>query len=204
MSDITMAGTPLASAVVAGAYLLGSVPFGLLLGRLRGVDVRTVGSGNIGATNVARSLGKRLGLLVLLLDALKGALPMLVLRWLDLAARTSPFLVTACGLAAVCGHCFPVWLRFRGGKGVATSLGVFLAVAPAVTGIAVAIFAALYAAFRIVSIGSLAAALAFPALMWLLHRPVAEIALSVAVLAIILIKHRGNIGRLLRREESKV
>ena len=199
MNDTTMAG-----ALVAGAYLLGSVPFGLVLGRLRGVDVRTVGSGNIGATNVARSLGKRLGLLVLVLDALKGALPLLALRWLDLAARTSPFLVTACGLAAICGHCFPVWLRFRGGKGVATSLGVFLAVSPAATGIAVVIFAVLYAAFRIVSIGSLAAALAFPVLLWLFGRPVAEIALSAAVLAIILLKHRGNIGRLLRREESKV
>lgn len=194
----------LTGAVIAGAYLLGSIPVGLLFARARGIDIRVAGSGNIGATNVARTVGKRLGLVVLLLDALKGALPMLLLRWLDLAARVHPLVLTACGVAAIAGHCFPVWLRFRGGKGVATSLGVFLAVDPALVGIAVAVFAVLYALFRIVSVGSLVAALSFLVLLWLFHRPPAEIALGVAGTAIIVIKHRGNIGRLLRREESKV
>lgn len=194
----------LAGAMIAGAYLVGSIPFGLLLARLRGVDIRGVGSGNIGATNVARNLGKRLGIVVLLLDALKGALPMLALRWLDLAARVHPLVLTACGVAAIAGHCFPVWLRFRGGKGVATSLGVFLAVDPVLVSAAVGIFAVLYIGFRIVSVGSLAGALSFLALQWLCDRPMAEIALGIAGTAIIVIKHRGNIQRLLRREEHKM
>jgi acyl phosphate:glycerol-3-phosphate acyltransferase len=194
----------LAGLVIAGAYFLGSIPFGLVLARARGVDIRGVGSGNIGATNVARNLGKRLGLVVLLLDALKGIVPMLVLSWLDLAARVHPLVLTACGVAAIAGHCFPVWLRFRGGKGVATALGVFLAVDPALVGLAAAVFAAVYAFFRIVSVGSLAAALSFLALQWLFQRPPAELALGIAVTAIIVLKHRGNIGRLIRREEHRV
>src|SRR5262249_23957567 len=112
-------------AVLAG-YLVGTLPTGLLVARARGVDIRTVGSGNIGATNVARALGKKLGGLVLAVDALKGFLP----TFLAARAGLAPEIVAAVGLATILGHIFPLWLRFRGGKGVATGLGVFLAVAP--------------------------------------------------------------------------
>lgn len=199
-----MSDTALAIAFVAGAYLLGSIPFGLILGRLRGVDVRQVGSGNIGATNVARSLGKKLGLVVLVLDLAKGALPVLLLRWLGLDDRVHPFLLTAVGLAPILGHCFPVWLRLRGGKGVATALGVFLAMDPAITGMAVLVFAVLYALFRVVSVGSMTATVALAVLLWLLGRPAPEVALGVLTAALILVQHRQNIGRLLRRAELGV
>lgn len=199
-----MSDTVLAIAFVAGAYLLGSIPFGLILGRLRGVDVREVGSGNIGATNVARSLGKKLGLVVLVLDLAKGALPVLLLRRLGLDARVHPFLLTAVGMAPILGHCFPVWLRLRGGKGVATALGVFLAMDPVVTGMAALVFAVLYALFRVVSLGSMIATVSLATLLWLLDRPVPEIALGVLAAALILVQHRQNIRRLLRRAELGV
>lgn len=199
-----MSDTALAIAFVAGAYLLGSIPFGLILGRLRGIDVRQVGSGNIGATNVARSLGKKLGLVVLVLDLAKGALPVLLVRRLGLDERVHPFLLTAVGLAPVLGHCFPVWLRLRGGKGVATALGVFLAMDPAVTGMAALVFAVLYALFRVVSLGSMIATVSLAALLWLLGRPPPEIALGMLVTALILVQHRQNIRRLLRRAELGV
>lgn len=199
-----MSDTVLAIAFIAGAYLLGSIPFGLILGRLRGVDVREVGSGNIGATNVARSLGKKLGLVVLVLDLAKGALPVLLLRRLGLDARVHPFLLTAVGMAPILGHCFPVWLRLRGGKGVATALGVFLAMDPAVTGMAALVFAVLYALFRVVSLGSMIATVSLATLLWLLDRPVPEVALGVLTAALILVQHRQNIRRLLRRAELGV
>jgi glycerol-3-phosphate acyltransferase PlsY len=192
---------PLAAALVVASYLLGSVPFGFLLARARGVDIRGTGSGNIGATNVSRSLGKKLGLVVLVLDALKGAVPIVAARWLELDQSVSPLVVTACGLAAICGHCFPVWLRFRGGKGVATSFGVFVAVDPVIIGLCVALFAVLYALVRIVSVGSLAAAVALPVLMWALDRPVEAQILALASSAIIVVKHRTNIARLVRGRE---
>jgi glycerol-3-phosphate acyltransferase PlsY len=112
-----------------------------------------------------------------------------------------PWVLTACGVAAICGHCFPVWLGFRGGKGVATTFGVFLAVDPLSMGLCMVLFAALYAIFRLASVGSLAAALTLPVLMWLLDRPDEAVALAIASSAIIVIKHRANIGRLLRGEE---
>lgn len=197
MSDVA-----LAIALVAGAYLLGSIPFGLILARRRGVDVRQVGSGNIGATNVARNLGKKLGLAVLVLDVAKGAIPVLALRWLPI--ETHPLLVMAVGIAPILGHCFPVWLRLHGGKGVATALGVFLALEPAVAGLAVAVFALIYALFRVVSLGSMGASVAVPVLLWALGRPAPEVALGVMGAAVIVVQHRQNIRRLLRRAELGV
>jgi glycerol-3-phosphate acyltransferase PlsY len=200
----------LASAMVLAGYLLGSIPTGLLIGKRMGVDVRTQGSGNIGATNVARTVGRKVGVLVLLLDAFKGALPVALFLLLDLGALVDlgatldPYLVTAVGLAPIVGHCFPVWLRFRGGKGVATALGVFLVVDPVALAAGAALFALLYAAFRIVSIGSMTAALAIPITCLLLGRP-APITLIAAGGALIIIgKHHGNIRRLLRKSELKV
>jgi glycerol-3-phosphate acyltransferase PlsY len=199
-----------AGGLVLAAYLLGSIPTGYLVGRQRGVDVRKQGSGNIGATNVARTLGRKLGLLVLLLDALKGAAPLAVWRAAELGPRLglggslAPFLFTAVGLAPVIGHCFPVWLRFRGGKGVATALGAFLVADPIVVAIGVGLFAVLYAATRIVSIGSLSAALVIPAASALLGRPAPVTALAAGGAVLIIAKHHQNIRRLLRRRELKV
>ena len=205
-----LSGALIAGALVLAAYLLGSIPTGYLVGRKRGVDVRKQGSGNIGATNVARTMGKKLGILVLVLDALKGVVPLAVWRLTDpgphihLAPSLAPYLYTAIGLAPIIGHCFPVWLRFRGGKGVATALGVFLVADPLLIAIGGGLFAILYAATRIVSIGSLSAALAVPISAALLGRPAPLLALTIGGAAIVIAKHHGNIRRLLRRRELKV
>ncbi len=193
-----------AVAVVVGAYFLGSIPVGLLVARARGIDIREVGSGNIGATNVARGLGKKIGAGVLVLDALKGALPVLAVRWLGLAHTVNPLIVSAAGFAAVAGHCFPIWLGFHGGKGVATSLGVYLALDPLVTAAGVGVFAVIYAATRIVSIGSLIAAVAFPVLLLLLGRSDADVTLGIAVALVIIYRHKANISRLLHHREYRV
>jgi len=195
----------LAWVLVGLAYGAGSIPFGLLAARSRGVDIRAVGSGNIGATNVARNLGKKLGAAVLVADVLKGALPMAAARWLlDLDAGGRPYIYAAVGLAAVIGHCFPVWLRFKGGKGVATALGVYLIVDPVAAGICVALFALAYAAFRISAVGSLSATIACPVLLWLRDQPTSLVHLALAIALVILVQHRGNVSRLWRGEENKV
>jgi glycerol-3-phosphate acyltransferase PlsY len=197
--------TSLSSAValVIGAYFIGSIPIGVLLSRRRGVDIRAVGSGNIGATNVSRSLGRKLGAVVLVLDAIKGALPLGIALLLELDHRVDPFVITATGFSAIAGHCFPIWLRFNGGKGVATALGVYLVVDPLATAICVAVFAVCYVPFRIVSIGSMAAAIAFPLVLLAFGRNDAEVTLGIAVALVILYRHRGNIARLVRRTESR-
>jgi glycerol-3-phosphate acyltransferase PlsY len=184
--------------VLAG-YLLGSIPFGLIVARLRGVDLRAVGSGNIGATNVARALGKVFGVLVLALDALKGFAPTLA------AARllgAEPACLVA--LAAILGHVFPVWLKFHGGKGVATGLGVFAALAPVAAGISLACYVLVVLLTRISSLGSLVGATALLVGMVATDRPRPVLALGAAVWLIIVVKHRGNIRRLIRGEETKV
>ena len=194
----------LSAGLVLFAYLLGSIPFGLVLARRKGVDITSVGSKNIGATNVARNLGKKLGLLVLVLDALKGGGPVWLATFLVNRGVVDPFAVTGAGLAAVLGHCFPVWLTFVGGKGVATALGIMLVMAPAQAGLAVLLFAGLYAAFRVASIGSLAASAAFAPALWLFDYPATHIALAVGLAAVIWFQHRGNIARLIRGKENKV
>ncbi len=181
------------------AYLIGSIPFGLLLTRLaRAGDLRRIGSGNIGATNVLRTGHKGLALATLLLDALKGALPAwLYLRYLG------PDLAVVGGLGAVVGHCFPVWLRFAGGKGVATAAGVVLALTPLVGLMILLLFAAVVALSRYVSLGSILAALAAAPLAWLMgFVQAAELYLLLAL--IIVLKHHANIRRLLAGSESKV
>jgi glycerol-3-phosphate acyltransferase PlsY len=183
------------------AYLCGSVPFGLLVARARGVDPRQVGSGNIGATNVARALGKRTGALVLLLDALKGFGPVLGAR---LYWPGRPEIAAGAGLAAILGHVFPIWLKLHGGKGVATGLGVFLALSPIATAVAAALFAAIYATKRIVSIGSIAAATALPIAMLVRGEPLPFVLCGAAVWLLVLVRHRTNIQRLVRREERKL
>lgn len=194
------------------AYLLGSIPFGYLIVRVRGGgDVRESGSGGTGATNVTRRAGKWAGVLTLLLDASKGALAVVIARWLlgnDVGVN---WWVTAAALAAVVGHIFPVWLGFRGGKGVATGLGVFLGLAPLAVLCALPVFFVVVWATRYVSLGSMTAAATLPLSVWLLGvrgDPQANLAplmtAASAGAALIVFMHRANIGRLMRGEESKL
>lgn len=197
---------PGAPAWLVVSYLLGSIPFGLLIALGLGkTDVRTKGSGNIGATNVARVVGKKLGAFTLLLDGLKGAAPVLLVgQVLDMPAESAALLASMSGLMALVGHCFPVWLRFRGGKGVATGAGFFVAHLPLEAGIGLAAFALVYAVSRTVSLASLLAGLV--AIITLAVRGPHDISLvPVAVMFVIMVlRHTSNIKRLLRKEELKV
>jgi glycerol-3-phosphate acyltransferase PlsY len=188
---------PLLAAFFAG-YLLGSVPWGLLLTRAaRAGDVRSIGSGNIGATNVLRTGRRGLAAATLLLDLLKGFLPVWV-AW----SWTGPDTAVAAGAGAVTGHCFPIWLGFKGGKGVATAGGVILALTPLVVVPALAVFAAAFWATRYVSLGSILAALVAPLAAYLWgHVQAAELYVLLALLVIL--QHRANIGRLLAGKEPK-
>jgi acyl phosphate:glycerol-3-phosphate acyltransferase len=189
-------------ASVVGGYLLGSIPFGLVLARrVAGIDVRDTGSGNIGATNVARSAGRGLGLATLLLDAGKGAVAVWAAAALTGEARGGGW-PAAAGLAAFLGHVFPPWLRFRGGKGVATGFGIFLALSPVAALAATVAFGAAFAASGMASVGSLTAALTCAvAAAWAdgPGSPVARVAL--VVLAVVVLRHHDNLRRILRGEE---
>lgn len=189
----------LAVALVAFGYLSGSVPFGVLLTRwFRGEDVRSAGSGNIGATNVARVAGKGLGIAVLLLDAVKGALPVLI----SIQLSASPMVHAATGLAAFLGHVFPVWLKFHGGKGVATALGVLSVLEPWAALSGFLVYAVLFAILRVSSIGSLAGGLCALLAAFFSSRPSEYTALTLVLFALMLFTHRGNIRRLLKRAEQ--
>lgn len=181
------------------AYLCGSIPFGLLIARAAsGKDVRSVGSGNIGATNVARAAGKPAAILTLVLDALKGFAPV----WLAASAPSAPpMLGPGCAFAAVLGHCYPVWLRFRGGKGVATGLGVSLALAPWAALAGAAVWLVLYKLFRISSVGSLAGVAVALGTAALTANRYAVYGLA-GVSLLIVFRHRANIRRLLERRET--
>jgi glycerol-3-phosphate acyltransferase PlsY len=192
--------------VLTASYLLGSIPFGIFVAKLfGGGDVRRAGSGNIGATNVARVVGPLAGVLTLLLDAAKGWLSVwLAARWMHGEALA----MVLTGLFAMLGHCFPVWLHFRGGKGVATAAGVFFALCPAAMLTATILFLLIVGFWRYVSLGSIAAAAAIPLLMYLLWAPHfapphGVTLTSLAIAALVIYQHRGNIGRLARGEEPK-
>lgn len=188
-----------AALLVLGAYLVGSIPFGLLLGWLRGVDVRRAGSGNIGATNVMRAGGTAAGIATLCLDALKGATPVLVAR----QAGAVPAWQVAAGVAAVVGHCYPIYLRLRGGKGVATAAGAFAILSPLTAGIAAAAFGGVLAVTRIVSASSCAAALALPVVAF--ARGEATVGLgAISVSALVLWRHRDNLGRIRSGTERRL
>ncbi len=188
--------------------MVGSIPFGYIAGRvLKGIDVRNFGSGNVGATNVLRTLGKGPGIVVLLLDVGKGLASVLGIGSLAvrLAWPLSPFMVKAlCGAAAIVGHDFPVFLRFRGGKGVATGLGVFLGIAPVHTPLALVAFAVAVGVTRYVSVGSLVLAASLPVLVVIFRQSEWYIGLSVFWLVSVIYLHRENIRRLLRREERRI
>lgn len=182
-------------------YLLGSIPFGYLLVRIfHGEDIRQTGSGNIGATNVSRT-SLALGIITLLFDASKGLIAVLLARFL-FPGNTSA--AGAAALFAVVGHIFPVWLKFRGGKGVATGLGSFILLAPKPVVICIAIFVVIAALFRYVSLASMIAVALLPVLIFVLTPRTPQVAL-VALLAavLILVQHRGNMGRLLSGVEPR-
>jgi glycerol-3-phosphate acyltransferase PlsY len=185
---------------VAIAYLAGSIPNGLLIARLKGIDIRTVGSGNIGATNVMRSVGKPWGIATFVLDALKGFLPAACLPALVDAGSAAPAELPAvlCGAAAILGHNFPVYLRFKGGKGIATSAGVLLAIAPAAMAAGLAAWLLLFYTTRYVAVASIGAAIAVPVAAWWLYASGGALVPSALTLLGLLAiwRHRSNIQRL--------
>jgi acyl phosphate:glycerol-3-phosphate acyltransferase len=195
--------------VAVAAYLLGSIPTGFLVGRARGIDIRTVGSGNIGATNTMRVLGKPAGIFVLLADCLKGYaactwLLILVLKFITVAPENVATLQIVAGIFAVLGHNYTCWLKFKGGKGIATTTGVYLALAPWAVLIGLVVFLLAVLATRYVSVGSIAAAIALPLAIcltqngWLLD----VVTIALAVLAIY--KHKSNIQRLRNGTENRI
>lgn len=185
------------------AYLLGSAPFGYLIVRWRkGIDVRATGSGSIGATNVMRSLGIAGFLATFLFDAGKGAAAVLVARRMT---ANEPAWASAAAVAAILGHCYPVWLKFSGGKGVATALGAFATLALAPLGVALVIFGVVVAVGRYVSLGSILATAAFPAAFHFLDHPPRSMVLGAVVAAAVIIgRHHANIRRLLSGTESRL
>jgi acyl phosphate:glycerol-3-phosphate acyltransferase len=191
---------PRVVAVVAAAFLLGSVPFGVLFARARGIDLKKVGSGNIGATNASRALGKKIGALVLLLDTAKAWLPTATALWL----RLGPDVAAATAFAAFAGHIWSPWLKLKGGKGVACGLGAFLALAPAAAGIAVAACIVVVVVTRIGSLGSLVGAAALIPAAWWLREPRSYLILAGAMFVLILWRHRENIDRIIHRRENKI
>lgn len=191
-----------AALLIAFGYLAGSIPFGVLVTRLtRGVDVRAQGSGNIGATNVARVAGKKVGVLVMLLDAGKGAVPVLVSQ---LILPTEGRVHAAVALAAFLGHVFPVWLRLRGGKGVATAFGVLLVLTPLAACVGFLTYALLFLAVRISSVGSLTAGVATVLTAFTTARRDEYAVVAGALFALMIFTHRANIRRLLRNKEQKL
>jgi glycerol-3-phosphate acyltransferase PlsY len=188
-----------AALLIIFAYLSGSIPVGYLLGRFSGVDVRQVGSGNIGATNVARVAGRTQGAFTLLGDTVKGFLPVVLSSYLGFSLEVS----VLTGAAAFLGHLFPVFLKFQGGKGVATALGVLIWLAPAGTLVLAGIFLATALSKRVVSLSSLITAGVAPIVFWSLSYPPPVVALSVFFAIMIVLRHRDNIRRLFAGVEPK-
>ena len=192
--------------IPVAAYLLGSIPFGVILARLfGGTDVRKAGSGNIGATNVARVVGPVAGILTLVLDTAKGAAAVFLAG--QLSNHSATWMMIA-AFAALVGHCFPIWLKFKGGKGVATAAGVFIVLSPLACAAALALFVLVVILWRYVSLGSISAAAAMPLLMYFLwtprHAPPLVITVGTLAAALLIIyKHRGNLQRLLAGAELK-
>jgi acyl phosphate:glycerol-3-phosphate acyltransferase len=185
--------------LVAIAYLLGSIPTGLLLGKTFGVDVRTTGSGNIGATNVYRTLGKKVGAMTLVGDCLKGLIPVLAAKYLGF----SDGWVALTGLAAFLGHVYTVFLGFKGGKGVATALGVFLGISPVAVLVTLVIFLLVLWKWRFVSLASITAAAAIPAIVTLIEHKALITVMAVIIAFLVIHKHQENIERLKAGTESR-
>ena len=187
-------------ATAAAAYLLGAIPTGLIIARLRGIDIRQSGSGNIGATNVLRSVGPWAALMVMLIDPLKGVLAVLIPTALGLG----PWWIAAAAIAAALGNGYNAFLRFRGGKGVATSLGVFLMLDPWVALTALAIFALTVTFGRMVSLASLVAMSSTPLLLLLSGAPISTVLVATALAALTILRHRDNLERLAAGTERRL
>ena len=197
--------------VILAAYLLGSIPFGYLIVRsVAGADVRASGSGGTGATNVSRRAGKTAGVITLLLDAAKGAAAVALARLVLTSNHAVNWFVVVAAVVVIIGHCFPVWLRFRGGKGVATGVGVFISLVPLAVAFSGALFLLIVWLTRYVSLGSIVAAATVPLFVWLQHalvRPVTGfqyvMVIAIAGGLLIIFMHRANVERLIRGTESK-
>ena len=188
------------AAVVLAAYLIGSIPFALILARRWGADLRQVGSGNLGAANVMRASGVAAGVLVAALDIAKGAASV----WMAERVGGDAALPAAAGLAAIVGHVYPVWLRFRGGKGVATACGVFSMLTPLAVPPALAIFAAVVWLTQYVSLGSVLASMAVPPIAYALGSPAPGVMAAAAASALIVFRHRSNLSRMWTGTERRV
>ncbi len=187
--------------VVVIAYLLGSIPFGYLIVRRKiGADIRQTGSGGTGATNVSRRAGNAAGVLTLLLDAAKGSAAIVIAR----VVSGDDWVIAAAAIAALLGHIFPVWLGFRGGKGVATGVGIFSVLAPVALLCSGVIFLAIVVSTRYVSLGSIIAAILIPVFVWFLSGSQSLLIASIVAAALIVFAHRGNIKRLASRTESQI
>jgi glycerol-3-phosphate acyltransferase PlsY len=183
------------------SYILGGVPFGLLIAKAwRGVDIRQVGSGNIGATNVYRALGPAPGITVFIADVLKGLVPTVIGAQLS---PERPWVPVTAGLAAILGHSLSPFLKFRGGKGVATSLGVAIGLVPAIAAIAVGIWVVIVALTRYVSVGSIIAVMIVPAMMWISGEPLEYKLFAILAAVFVIVKHRSNIARLIQGKEHR-
>jgi glycerol-3-phosphate acyltransferase PlsY len=186
--------------VVIIAYLIGSIPFGYLIVRGKiGADIRQTGSGGTGATNVSRRAGKVAGVITLVLDALKGSAAVLIAKMVT----GNDWIIAAAAIAVLVGHIFPVWLGFRGGKGVATGAGVFLVIAPAALLCAGFVFLAVVLLTRYVSLGSMLAAATIPLFVWVQSYPRPLLMAAILGALLIVFAHRGNIGRLAHGTESQ-
>ena len=193
------------------AYLLGSIPTGFLVGKARGIDIRTIGSGNIGATNVLRYFGTAAGVAVLLADALKGLVAVAVLTrlvWRAFGATPDPlnreWLEITAALAAILGHNFTCWLRFKGGKGIATSAGVLIALVPYALLIILAVWILVLGLTRYVSLASVSASFSLPFATWITGGSFTMIAITAAMTALAIYKHKSNIHRLLHGTETRL
>jgi acyl phosphate:glycerol-3-phosphate acyltransferase len=197
--------------MVLAAYLLGSIPTGYLVARARGVDIRSVGSGNIGATNVFRILGTTAGILVLLADAAKGWLAVWFVAkvfagWEHVAADSTALLwfKLGAGVAAILGHNYTCWLRFKGGKGIATSAGVLVGLVPLALLVVLGVWIVVFALSRYVSLASICAAAALPFVTWLLGGSYTLVGVLAALAALAIYKHKSNIKRLLNGTENRI
>lgn len=198
---------------ILAAYLVGGIPFGFLIGKMRGVDVRTVGSKNIGATNVFRTVGKKWGVLAFACDVLKGLIPTLLAKQWALDPELQPdgsWFPLVVGVMCVVGHMLTPYMKFRGGKGVATAFGMLLGLAPALVGTAFALFAVVFALSHYISLGSISAAVFLMVAVWFPilgtegWRNLPQCVLVTLMAAFVIFKHRANIGRLISGTESKI
>lgn len=185
--------------ILLSSYLLGSIPTGLLLAKACGIDIRATGSGNIGATNVYRTVGRKLGVITLVLDCIKGLVPVLAAQHFGLPEVW----IAGVGLAAFLGHIYTIFLKFKGGKGVATALGVFLGISPLAVLFVLILFILVVWKWRLISLGSITAAAVFPILTAALDRRPLVVAMTIIIAALVIFKHKENIKRLREGTESK-